>query len=488
MANLRDILYKAGLEEVAGNIDIDVRHIHFDSRKVGSEDLFVAVKGTQVDGHQFVEKAIELGATAIVCEQLPSKLQEGIAYCKVKSSSKALGVIADNFYDNPSSKLKLIGITGTNGKTTVATLLFRLFSAMGTKCGLLSTVEYRIDERVIPATHTTPDQIKINELFYDMVEEGCQVCFMEVSSHAIDQDRIEGLQFDGAIFTNISHDHLDYHKTFKEYINVKKRLFDSLPENAWALVNIDDRNGRVMVQNCKAKVRSYSLTNLADFKGKIIENNFDGLHIQLNRHEIFSRLVGEFNGYNILAVFGAAELMGLDEESSLVALSTLRTAEGRFDYLISPQDKLVGIVDYAHTPDALEKVLESISGIRTGAEQVITIVGCGGNRDKDKRPLMAQIAARHSDRVILTSDNPRNEDPEEIIRNMETGITADLRKKVLSISNRREAIKTACTMAEANDIILVAGKGHEKYQEINGVKTPFDDKAVLEETFKMLER
>ncbi len=488
MANLCDILYKAGLEEISGNIDCEVKRIHFDSRLVGNGDLFVAMKGTQVDGHRFIDQALQKGAIAIVCEEMPAKPKDGIAWCKVKDSSLALGILADNFFESPSSKLKLICITGTNGKTTVATLLHRLFAELGLKTGLISTVDCRIGERVLPSTHTTPDPVKINELLFDMVEEQCGFCFMEVSSHAIDQNRIEGLQFDGAIYTNISHDHLDYHKTFREYINVKKRLFDELTSQAWALINIDDRNGRVMVQNTKAKVHTYSLTTLADFKGKIIENNFEGLQIQLNHHEIFSHLVGEFNGYNLLAVYGTAVLLGQNEEASLVAISTLRAAEGRFDFVISPQDKLIGIVDYAHTPDALEKVLLSINDARSGAEQVITIVGCGGNRDKDKRPLMARIAAQYSDLVILTSDNPRNEDPQEIIRNMEEGIELPLQKKVLSISNRKEAIKTACSMANANDIILVAGKGHEKYQEIKGVKTSFDDKEVLTEIFKILDR
>jgi UDP-N-acetylmuramoyl-L-alanyl-D-glutamate--2,6-diaminopimelate ligase len=485
---LRDILYNVSIQAVHGNNDITVNELRIDSRAVSSGDVFIAIRGVHTDGHAFISKAIEQGAAAIICETLPETLQEQVCYVLVADSTAACGVMADNFYKHPSRHLQLVGVTGTNGKTTIATLLFRLYTQLGYKCGLLSTVQNQIGDTVIPATHTTPDAISLNALLARMVEEGCLYAFMEVSSHAVHQQRIAGLKFAGGIFSNITHDHLDYHKTFDEYIRVKKSFFDGLPNTAFALTNIDDKRGNVMLQNTKARKAAYSLRSMADFKGKILENNLTGLIMQIGEQEVHFRLIGEFNAYNLLAVYGAAVLLGQDKHTVLQALSNLQGAEGRFDYILSAKEKVMGIIDYAHTPDALLNVLATIKNLRKGNEQVITVVGCGGDRDRAKRPVMAQVAAEHSDRVILTSDNPRSEEPEAIIHEMEAGVPGHQRKKVLSITDRKEAIKTAISLANPEDIILVAGKGHEKYQEIKGVKHPFDDKAVLEEMMKLMEK
>lgn len=485
---LRDILYNVSIQAVHGNNDITVNELRIDSRAVSHGDVFIAIRGVHTDGHAYISKAIEQGAAAIVCETLPDTLQEQVCYVLVADSTAACGVMADNYYEHPSRNLQLVGVTGTNGKTTIATLLFRLYTQLGFKCGLLSTVQNQVGDTIIPATHTTPDAISLNALLARMVEEGCQYAFMEVSSHAVHQQRIAGLKFAGGIFSNITHDHLDYHKTFDEYIRVKKSFFDGLPNTAFALTNIDDKRGNVMLQNTKARKASYSLRSMAEFKGKILENNLTGLIMQIGEQEVHFRLIGEFNAYNLLAVYGAAVLLGQDKHTVLQALSNLQGAEGRFDYILSAKEKVMGIVDYAHTPDALLNVLATIKNLRKGNEQVITVVGCGGDRDRAKRPVMAQVAAEHSDRVILTSDNPRSEEPEAIIHEMEAGVPVHQKKKVLSITDRKEAIKTAMSLANPEDIILVAGKGHEKYQEIKGVKHPFDDKAVLQEMMKMMEK
>tara|TARA_Y100000589_G_scaffold132495_1_gene126394 strand:- start:59968 stop:61431 length:1464 start_codon:yes stop_codon:yes gene_type:complete len=487
MKILKDILYKTGIEDVIGSTNLAVEKITFDSREVEKFTLFVAVKGVNVDGHQFINKAIEQGAEAIVCEDLPAELNPKITYVKVQNSKRALGIIASNFYDNPSEKLTMVGVTGTNGKTTVATLLFNLFKAMGHKTGLLSTVENRIADKIIPSTHTTPDAIQLNSLLAKMVENGVSHCFMEVSSHAIDQDRIAGLVFDLGIFTNITHDHLDYHKTFNEYIKAKKKFFDNLSEEAKALINIDDKHGEVMVQNTKAKVYTYAMKTLADFHVKILENHFDGMLLSIDGQEVWTKLIGEFNAYNILAVYGSSVLLGKDKMVVLTNISLLEPVEGRFQYF-KTENNIAAIVDYAHTPDALQNVLETIKKIRTGNEKLITVVGCGGDRDKEKRPSMAKIASEYSDKVILTSDNPRSENPETIIDEMRTGVEPQNYKKVLSIVNRREAIKTASALASEGDIILVAGKGHEKYQEIKGEKFPFDDYEELKNALNILHK
>lgn len=487
MKLLKDILYKAGLLDVVGSTNIAIESVTFDSRKAEKFSLFVAVRGTVVDGHNFISKAIENGSLAIVCEEIPDELAEGVNYVKVKDSAYALGIIASNFYDNPSDKIKLIGVTGTNGKTTNVTLLFNLFRKLGNKCGLLSTVQNRIGDTVLNATHTTPDAVAINALLADMVENGCSHCFMEVSSHAIDQKRVAGLRFDVAVFTNITHDHLDYHKTFDEYIKAKKALFDGLDSDAVALYNADDKHGAIMVQNTKARVRSFALKSMADYKAKIIESHFTGLQLEINNKELWSRLVGRFNAYNLLSVYAVADILGENELDVLTEISSLEPVEGRFEYFRTDQG-ISAIVDYAHTPDALKNVLETIKEIRTGNEQVITVVGCGGDRDKEKRPRMANIACEFSDRVVLTSDNPRSEEPDVIIEDMKVGVEPHQHKKVLAITDRREGIKTACTLAEPGDIILVAGKGHEKYQEIKGERKPFDDMAELESALKLLEK
>jgi UDP-N-acetylmuramoyl-L-alanyl-D-glutamate--2,6-diaminopimelate ligase len=485
---LQEILYRTSMQSVAGATDIDITGITIDSRSVQPGHLFVALKGVAVDGHQFIAKAIQSGASAIVCEVLPEAMDQAVTYVQVEDSAAAAGIIAHNFYGRPSERAKLVGVTGTNGKTTVATLLYQLFSSLGYKCGLLSTVQNHIGSKVIAATHTTPDAVQLNQLLAQMVEEGCSYVFMEVSSHAINQHRIEGLEFAGGIFTNISHDHLDYHKTFDEYIRVKKLFFDKLPKSAFAITNIDDKRGMVMVQNTVAAVKTYSLKAVSDFKGKILDNGIMGLHMLVDEQEVHFRLIGSFNAHNLLAVYGAAVCLGQDKYEVLQMLSTLNGAEGRFEYIISPNEKIIAIIDYAHTPDALLNVLATIKKLKKGFEQVITVAGCGGNRDKIKRPVMAEVACEYSDRLILTSDNPRFEDATAIIRDMEAGVPVGSKRKCISITDRKEAIKTAITLANKEDIVLVAGKGHEKYQEINGVKHHFDDKEVVREMFELLSK
>lgn len=484
MRELKDILYKVNITSASGDMGISINGIAFDSRKVKEGFLFVAVKGTLSDGHDFIKSAVQKGAKAIVSEKLPETLSPHVTYVTVKDSAKALGTIAANFYDNPSSKLKLVGVTGTNGKTTVVTLLYKLFTSLGYSTGLLSTVENKVNNEVIQATHTTPDPIQINELLVKMLTAGCTHCFMEVSSHAVVQGRVEGLTFTGGVFTNISHDHLDYHRTFESYIRAKKGFFDELPSDAFALVNLDDKRGMVMLQNTKAAKRTYALRKMADFKAKVMTNSLEGLELEIENRNVWFKLIGDFNAYNLLSVYAAAVLLGEDSESVLMRLSALTGAAGRFE-LVLPGSKFTAIVDYSHTPDALKNVLETITQFRTGQEQVISIVGCGGDRDKMKRPLMAAIACKYSNKTIFTSDNPRSEDPMEIIKDMQKGVGVTDAKKTLVIVDREEAIKTACMMAKEKDIILVAGKGHETYQEINGVKYPFDDKEVLERMLKM---
>ena len=477
---LKDILFKSGIIRVVGTTDVEISSVCFDSREVEINDLFIAVKGTQVDGHLYLEKAIKSGAIAIVCETIPEKLVENVSYIQVSDSAYALGVIASNYYDNPSSELKLVGVTGTNGKTTIVTMLFKLFRSLGYGVGMLSTVENRIDDELIESTHTTPDPIQLNKLLFEMADRGCSFCFMEVSSHAIDQKRIAGLDFTGGVFTNITHDHLDYHKTFDEYIKAKKKFFDDLPKKAFALSNTDDKNGKIMLQNTKTKTFTYSLKSVSDFKAKIIENQFDGLVLNVDKDEVYFKLIGEFNAYNLMAIYATALLLGEDRNEVLTILSNTETAEGRFDFFISEKG-IIAIVDYAHTPDALINVLKTINSIRSRNEQLITVVGTGGDRDITKRPIMAKVSGELSDKVILTSDNPRSENPDDIIEQMQKGVEPIDYKKVISIVNRKEAIKTACALANKGDIILVAGKGHEKYQEIKGVKHQFDDKMILKE-------
>jgi UDP-N-acetylmuramoyl-L-alanyl-D-glutamate--2,6-diaminopimelate ligase len=484
MAELKDILYKVHITSTSGSMNIEVKGICFDSRKVQPGFLFVAVKGTQSDGHAFIEKATTLGAIAIVAEKLPAAISENATYVTVKDSAKALGIIASNYYGNPSVRLKLVGVTGTNGKTTVATLLFKLFTSLGYRCGMLSTVVNNIVDKKIPSTHTTPDPIQINELLVQMLDQKCTYCFMEVSSHAVAQGRIEGLNFSGGLFTNITHDHLDYHHTFESYIRAKKGFFDGLSSDAFALVNIDDKRGMVMLQNCKARKQTYGLKKMADFKAKIITNSIEGLELEIGERSVWFKLIGDFNAYNLLTVYGTACLLGQDPEMVLMKLSALTGASGRFE-LIMPGSKFTAIVDYAHTPDALKNVLETIEHFRSGNEQVIAVVGCGGDRDRTKRPLMAAIACKYSSKVIFTSDNPRSEDPMEIIKEMQQGVGPTDAKKTLVMVDREEAIKTACMLAREKDIILIAGKGHENYQEIKGVKYPFDDKEVVSRMLKM---
>ncbi|MBK5270899.1 MAG: UDP-N-acetylmuramoyl-L-alanyl-D-glutamate--2,6-diaminopimelate ligase, partial [Bacteroidia bacterium] len=447
---------------------------------------FVAVKGVAADGHQFIDKAIGSGAIAVVCEKMPPEKKEGVVYVIAENSAAAAAYMAHNFFGRPSEKMKVIGVTGTNGKTTIVTLLYKLFTVLGYKCGLLSTVENHIGDKVVSATHTTPDAISLNALLKQMADDGCTHVFMESSSHAIQQHRITGLQFAGGLFSNITHDHLDYHKTFDEYIRVKKSFFDSLTSSAFAISNADDKRGTVMLQNTNAKKYYYSLKTVAEFKGKIIDNNLTGLQMIVNDVEVHFRLIGEFNAYNLLAVYGAAICLGEEKLEVLRCLSLLTGAEGRFDYIVSPKDKVIAIVDYAHTPDALLNVLATIKKLKKGYEQVITVVGCGGDRDKTKRPVMAEAACEYSDKAIFTSDNPRSEDPVQIIKDMEEGLSATAKRKYISIVDRREAIKTAISLAKPEDIILIAGKGHEKYQEIKGVKNHFDDKEVVKEMFELL--
>lgn len=484
MPELKDILYKVPLTSSYGDMSVDVKGICFDSRKVKAGYLFIAVRGTQSDGHEYIEKSISSGAVAVVCEQLPATVSDNVTFVTVKSSGQALGIIASNFYGNPSEKIKLTGVTGTNGKTTVATLLYQLFSSLGHPSGLISTVENKILDQAIPSTHTTPDPIQLNELLKRMTEAGCTHVFMEVSSHAIDQERIAGLKFAGALFTNITHDHLDYHQTFENYIKAKKKYFDDLPGDAFALVNADDKRGMVMIQNTKGTKYTFGLKKMVDFKAKIMTNSIEGLELEIAGKTVWFKLIGDFNAYNLLAVYGAAVLLGEDSEEVLIKLSSLKGAVGRFE-LVLPGSKKIAIVDYAHTPDALQNVLETIAQFRTGNEQVITVVGCGGNRDKTKRPLMASIACRLSDKVVLTSDNPRDEDPLAIIKDMQSGVTPTEARKTIVIADREEAIKTACMLAKEKDIILVAGKGHETYQEVKGVKYPFDDREVLERMLRL---
>ncbi|MBI3134201.1 MAG: UDP-N-acetylmuramoyl-L-alanyl-D-glutamate--2,6-diaminopimelate ligase [Bacteroidetes bacterium] len=487
MKNLQDILYKVNLVSVHGSMDKRIAGIVFDSRKMVENAVFVAVKGVQADGHQFIEKAILTGATVVVCEDLPVKMVPQVTYVQVKDSSVALAYMAANFYDNASQQLTLVGITGTNGKTTTTTLLHKLFTDFGFKVGLLSTVVNKIGELEIPSTHTTPDPVELNRLLREMVDAGCAYCFMEVSSHAVHQHRITGLDFKVALFTNITHDHLDYHKTFREYINAKKAFFDNLGPNAVAIVNIDDANGMVMVQNTRAKIRTLALQTLADYKAKIMENTFAGLILTINGHEVYTNLIGGFNAYNLLSVYAIAVELGRDPIEVLTGISKLKSVEGRFEYFTSPS-KITAIVDYAHTPDALKNVLGTIQTVRTRNEQVITVVGCGGDRDRTKRPVMAEIAAELSDKVILTSDNPRSENPDDIIREMQKGVPVEKSARALSVTNRAEAIKVACALAQPGDILLIAGKGHEKYQEINGVKYPFDDFETVKEILKTLNK
>lgn len=486
MALLQDILFRVNIRSVHGSTAVTVNDLQIDSRNVKGGTAFIAIHGATADGHMFIEAAVKNGATVVICETMPAAREENVTYVQVENSAAAAGIMAHNFFGQPSERLKLVGVTGTNGKTTIATLLFKLFSQLGYTCGLLSTVQNHIGSKVIPATHTTPDAISLNALLRQMVDEGCTHVFMETSSHAIHQNRIAGLQFAGAIFSNITHDHLDYHKTFDEYIRVKKRFFDSLNSAAFAISNADDKRGAVMLQNTAASKYYYSLKTVADFKGRILENSLTGLLMTINDQEVHFRLIGEFNAYNLLAVYGAALCLGEDKSEVLLELSAMTGAEGRFEYYVSPRENVIGIIDYAHTPDALINVLATIQKLRKGHEQVITVVGCGGDRDKTKRPLMGEAACEFSTRAIFTSDNPRSEDPHEILKDMETGLSTASRRKFISIPDRKEAIKAAVSMTRSEDIVLVAGKGHEKYQEIKGVKQPFDDKQVLLEMFEML--
>lgn len=485
MKTIAELIQHSSVKQVIGDTQLTVLHLTYDSRNVGEVSLFFAVKGTQVDGHTFIQSVIEKGAAAIVCETLPATLDETVTYIQVNNTSEAMANIAAEFYNHPSRKLKLTAVTGTNGKTTVATLLFKLFRSFGYNVGLLSTVQNQINEEIIPSTHTTPDSIRINELLEMMVDNGCEYCFMEASSHAIDQNRIEGLHFAGTIFNNITHDHLDYHLTFDNYIKAKKKLFDTVNEDAFALTNKDDKNGMVMLQNTKATKYTFSLNSMADFKAKIIESDFNGMLLNIDGDEAWFRLVGNFNAYNLLAVYGAAFLLGKEKREIITHLSSIESVKGRFEYVRS-ENGVIAVVDYAHTPDALENVLSTINQLRTKNEQLITIVGCGGNRDAAKRPVMADVATELSTKVIFTSDNPRNENPETILDDMQKGVKPLHYKKTLRIADRKEAIKTAISMAAKGDIILVAGKGHENYQEIKGVKHHFDDKETVLELFKLM--
>ena len=474
MKLLKDILYGVRLVAVNGDTNVMINDIHFDSRSVQMDDIFVAIRGTVTDGHKYVQKAAELGAKAIVCEEFPSLMVNGITYLQVRDSNAALAIMASNFYDTPSKNLKLVGVTGTNGKTTVSTLLFRLFKSAGYKVGLISTIKVMVDDETHDTSHTTPDALTINRYLHLMSEAGVEYCFMEVSSHGIAQKRIEGLSFEGAIFTNLSHDHLDYHKTFAAYRDTKKKLFDGLPKTAFALTNVDDKNGLVMLQNTKAKKFTYALKSFADYRAQILENQINGQLLKIDENELWSKLIGDFNAYNLLAIYAAADILGLEKLEILRLISELENVDGRFQYFIS-KNKIIAIVDYAHTPDALKNVLKTINALRTGNENVITVVGCGGDRDQSKRPVMGHIASEFSDKVIFTSDNPRSEPPRSIMDQMEAGVEIQNKKKVLMIEDRREAIKTACSLAQDGDIVLVAGKGHETYQEVQGVRTEFDD-------------
>ncbi len=487
MINLKEIIYKVAIEAVKGSTDIAINKMDFDSRKIETNDIFVAIRGTISDGHDYIEKAIWQGAIAIVCYSFPETLTKGITYIQVKDTNKALAFMAANYFGNPSQNIKLVGITGTNGKTTIASLLYQLFKKAGYKVGLLSTVKIMVDEMEYKATHTTPDSITINHYLKEMVDAGIEYCFMEVSSHGIHQKRTEGLHFVGGVFTNLSHDHLDYHPTFAEYRDVKKSFFDNLPKTAFVLSNIDDKNGQVMLQNTAAKKFTYALKSYADYKAQILENQLSGLLLKINGNEVWVKLIGTFNAYNLLAIYGTAVQLGMESLEVLRLLSDLESVSGRFQFIVSNAN-ITAIVDYAHTPDALENVLKTINNIRTKNEQLITVVGCGGNRDKAKRPIMASIATELSDKVILTSDNPRNEDPEVIINEMEQGVAPQNFKKSLSITDRKQAIKTACQLAQPNDIILIAGKGHETYQEVQGVRHDFDDMKTVTELLNQLNK
>lgn len=479
MKQLKDLLYKVSIDSVIGKTDIEVNDMQFDSRAISSGDVFIALKGVATDGHEYIEKAVSNGAVAVILEEMPDYQSDEVTYVKVNDSHSALAYMATNFYENPSKDLKLIGVTGTNGKTTTTSLLYQLFKKLGYKTGLISTVQILIDELVVPTKHTTPDPITINSHLASMRDAGVDYCFMEVSSHGIHQERVTGLHFTGGMFTNLSHDHLDYHKTFAEYRDVKKRFFDMIPSSGFAITNQDDKNGAYMLQNTKARQLGYALKTYTDYRAQIIENQFGGLHLKVNDKELWSKMIGEFNAYNVLAIYACAMELGLEELEVLEAISQLDGVSGRFQYFTTAQEKVTAIVDYAHTPDALKNVLQTINSIRTRNETLITVVGCGGDRDKTKRPVMAGIAAMLSDQVIFTSDNPRTEDPETILAEMEAGVEPVDFKKTITITDRKQAIKTAAKMAGPNDIILIAGKGHETYQEINGVRSDFDDRKII---------
>ena len=485
--NLQELLYKVSFVKIIGTTNVEVIDIAFDSRKVKATSLFVALKGTQSDGHTYISQTIEAGAKVIVLEDMPANLDDKITYIKVLDSNIALGIIAANFYDNPSEKIKLVGVTGTNGKTTIVSLLTQLFSIMNVKVGMLSTIQNKIIDKIIPSTHTTPDALQINFLLNEMIAQGCEYCFMEVSSHAIYQGRISGLNFIGGIFTNLTQDHLDYHNSFAEYRDVKKSFFDELPKSAFALINKDDKNGMKMLEGTKAQKYTYSLKSVSNYKCKVLENQFEGMLLNINKVDVWVKLIGDFNAYNMLSVYAVANQFGFEDHEVLTALSMLTSPEGRFQYLQS-EEKITAIVDYAHTDDALRNVLTTVNNIRTNAEQLITVVGCGGDRDKAKRPLMAAVACNLSNQVILTSDNPRSENPDAIIEDMMQELDPVQQKKVLVIIDRKQAIKTACRLANANDIVLVAGKGHEKYQEINGEKFPFDDLEELKQSLNIIKQ
>ena len=487
MIALKDILYKVTLNAVVGSTSMNVYAVNFDSRKIEKDHLFVAIRGLVADGHDYIETAIKKGATSVVCESLPKKLDDNVTYVEVDNSNKALAIIASNFYENPSKNIRLVGVTGTNGKTTVTSLLYQLFKKAGYKVGLLSTVKIMVDETEYKATHTTPDSITINKYLSEMNAEGVEFCFMEVSSHGIHQYRTEGLHFEGGIFTNLSHDHLDYHKTFAEYRDVKKKFFDELSSEAFALVNVDDKNGSVMLQNTKAKKHTYALKQYADYKTQILENQFGGLLLKVDDNEVWTRLIGNFNAYNVLSIYATAELLGLEKVEILRLISDLESVSGRFQYVVS-DEKITAIIDYAHTPDALKNVLETINSIRTKNEELITVVGCGGDRDKTKRPKMGHIASALSTKVIFTSDNPRSEKPEDVLSEIESGVEPQNFKKTLTIEDRKQAIKAACQIAQPNDIILIAGKGHETYQEIKGERFDFDDLKIVKEFLNQLQK
>ncbi|MFS4417849.1 UDP-N-acetylmuramoyl-L-alanyl-D-glutamate--2,6-diaminopimelate ligase [Maribacter sp. 2307ULW6-5] len=487
MKLLKDILFGVGLRAVSGSTHLPVAQVCFDSREIGQDAVFVAIKGTLANGHDHIANALASGAIAVVCEDMPEHLEDQVTYVQVDRGQSALAIMASNFYDSPSKNLKLVGVTGTNGKTTVSSLLYQLFKKAGYKVGLLSTIKIMVGDKAYPATHTTPDAITINKHLKLMNEAGVEFCFMEASSHGIHQRRTEGLTFAGAIFTNLSHDHLDYHKTFADYRDAKKMLFDQLPKQAFALTNIDDKNGLVMVQNTKARKFTYALKNYADYRAQILEGQFDGQLLKVNENELWTKLIGHFNAYNVLAIYATAHLLGLETLETLRLLSELETVDGRFQYYVS-KDNITAIVDYAHTPDALKNVLDTIGTLRTGNENVITVVGCGGDRDSSKRPVMGKIAAEMSSKVIFTSDNPRTESPSKIIEEINAGVGPQDQRKVLAIENRLQAIRTACQMAAPNDIILVAGKGHETYQETNGVREDFDDYKIVTEQLRQLEK